>query len=190
MKRAAVCIGVAKTGGGLPTLKVARKGAEDMHAWALAAGIDSHLITDAAGPVTVDQIRKKIKELLAPSNLDQLIIFFSGHGLNVRREEYWLLTGAPEDDEAVNVAGAEVRARFCGVPHVVFLSDACRTAPPDTQGQSIEASPIFPNPDSDGPENPVDLFWACTLGAPSHEDRKSTRLNSSHDIPSRMPSSA
>lgn len=169
MKRAAVCIGVAKTGGGLPTLKVARKGAEDMHAWALANSIDSHLITDTEGPVTVDQLRKKIKELIEPSNLDQLLVYFSGHGVNVRREEYWLLSGAPEDDEAVNLAGAEKRARDCGIPHVVFLSDACRTAPPDTQGQSIDADSIFPNLVSDGPEKKVDVFWACTLGKASHE---------------------
>ncbi|HYC87668.1 MAG TPA: hypothetical protein VEO54_00525 [Thermoanaerobaculia bacterium] len=169
MARAAVCIGVAKTGGGLPTLKVARSGAEQVHEWALASGIDSHLITDAEGPVTVKQLRAKIKELLAPSNLEQLIIYFSGHGVNIRREEYWLLSGAPDDDEAINVAAAETRARYCGVPHVVFLSDACRTAPADTQGQSIDGDPLFPNSDWEGLENKVDLFWACTLGAPSLE---------------------
>ena len=30
----------------------------------------------------------------------------------------------------------------------------------------------------------------CSLGAKKFKDRKSTRLNSSHEIPSRMPSSA
>lgn len=128
-----------------------------------------HLITDKDGPVTVDQLRKKIKELLEPSNLDQLIVYFSGHGLNIRREEVWLLSGAPEEDEAVNVAGAEVRARAGTVPHVVFLSDACRSAPPDTQGQSIEGHSLFPNLDGDGPEKKVDVFWACMLGKASLE---------------------
>jgi len=168
MNRAALCIGVAKTGG-LPILKAARKGAEEMHAWALANGIDSHLITDESGPVTVQQLRTKIKELVDPMNLDQLIIYFSGHGLNIRRDEVWLLSGAPDEDEAVNVANAEKRARAGTVPHVVFLSDACRTAPPDTQGQSIEGHALFPNLDTDGPEKKVDVFWACLLGKPSLE---------------------
>lgn len=170
MKRAAVCIGVAKRDG-LPKLKVACQGAKDVHEWALANGIDSYLFTDdeGEGSVTVDQPKKKIKELIKPSNLDQLIIYFSGHGWNIRRQEYWLLSGDEEDDQAVNLAEAEMRARYCGVPHVVFLSDACRTPPPDTQTQSIAGDPLFPNSDYEGPENQVDIFWACTLGTPSLE---------------------
>ena len=34
------------------------------------------------------------------------------------------------------------------------------------------------------------LFAGCGNDAPKEQDRKSTRLNSSHEIPSRMPSSA
>ena len=33
-------------------------------------------------------------------------------------------------------------------------------------------------------------YYAANVGAAGFEDRKSTRLNSSHEIPSRMPSSA
>ena len=172
MKRAAVCIGVARTvggGGSLPPLKLARKGAEDLHEWARKNGIDSHLITDAAGRVTVAQLRDKIKELLEPGSLDQLIVYFSGHGVNVRGDEYWLLSGSTADDEAINLAAAAARARYCGVSHVVFVSDACRTAPEGTQAQSMYASPLFPNNNPDGLEKKVDIFWACILGAPSLE---------------------
>jgi caspase domain-containing protein len=168
MKRAAVCIGVARTGG-LRGLDAARQNAKDMHEWALGNDIDSHLITDEEAAVTVDQLKKTIKALIDQGTIEQLIIYFSGHGVNIRREEHWLLSGAPEEDEAVNVSAAETRARYSGVPHVVFLSDACRTAPQDTQNQSIEGHPIFPNFDYEGPENKVDIFWACTLGAPSLE---------------------
>ena len=36
-----------------------------------------------------------------------------------------------------------------------------------------------------------DLYWAIPVGKVNHrEDRKSTRLNSSHNVASRMPSSA
>ena len=36
----------------------------------------------------------------------------------------------------------------------------------------------------------LSLIMMCGLNARSRRDRKSTRLNSSHEIPSRMPSSA
>lgn len=172
MKRAAVLIGVDKTGGGLQKLKVARSGAEKMEAWAREAGFETHLITDAAGPVTAQAIRKTIKDLVEPSNLDQLLVYFAGHGVNIRFGEFWLLSDAPEEgDQAVNVASAKELAHRCGIPHVVLISDACRTAAGDIQMQSIEGNAIFPNFESGGPEKPVDLFFACTLGAPSHEIR-------------------
>jgi hypothetical protein len=171
MKRAAVLIGVEKTGG-LPRLKAARKGAEDMAAWTQAQGFATHLITDAAGPVDVATIRAKIRELVDPGNLDQLLVYFAGHGVNIRFGEFWLLSDAPVDaDQAVNVAGAEALARRCGIPHVIMLSDACRTAAEGVQAQSIDGSAIFPNVDPSGLEKSVDLFFAATLGAPSHEVR-------------------
>jgi len=171
MKRAAVLIGVEKTGG-LPRLKAARKGAEDMAAWTQAQGFATHLLTDAAGPVDVAAIRAKIRELVDPGNLDQLLVYFAGHGVNIRFGEFWLLSDAPVDaDQAVNVAGAEALARRCGIPHVILLSDACRTAAEGVQAQSIDGSAIFPNVDPSGLEKSVDLFFAATLGAPSHEVR-------------------
>lgn len=171
MKRAAILIGVEKTGG-LPKLKAARDGAKRMESWARNEGFETHLITDAEEPVTTQIIRKKVKELIEPSNLDQLLIYFSGHGVNIRFGEFWLLSDAPEEgDQAVNVASAEALARRCGIPHVVLLSDACRTAAEGIQAQSIDGNAIFPNLDPSGLEKPVDLFFACTLGAPSHEIR-------------------
>ena len=43
---------------------------------------------------------------------------------------------------------------------------------------------------SRGARASVVAAFGCTLGIVPHIDRKSTRLNSSHSSPSRMPSSA
>ena len=168
MKRAAVLIGVDKTGT-LPKLKDAAKGAERMAKWARDQKMDAvHVITDAAGPVDVASIKKVIRELVDAGNISQLLVYFAGHGVNLQRQEFWLLTDAPDDTQAaVNVAGSAGLAATCGIPHIVFISDACRTAAEGILAQSVTGSEIFPN--REGNETPVDLFFACGLGRPSHE---------------------
>lgn len=86
--------------------------------------------------------------------------------------EYWLLSGAPRNpQEAVNVCASEDLARYCGIPHVVFISDACRTAADLINAQNVTGSSIFPNEQNSEAANPVDLFFACRLGRPAHEVR-------------------
>src|SRR5262249_7573479 len=99
-----------------------------------------------------------------------LLVYFAGHGVNLQRQEYWLLTDAPDDSQAaVNVATSSTFAATCGIPHVMLISDACRTAPEGIRAQSIRGSEIFPNREEDA--KPVDQFFACQLGKPSHEIR-------------------
>ena len=168
MKRAAVLIGVDKTGT-LPKLKDAAKGAERMAKWARAQKMDAvHVITDANGPVDVASIKKVIRELVEAGNISQLLVYFAGHGVNLKRQEFWLLSDAPGDTQAaVNVAGSAGLAATCGIPHIVFISDSCRTAAEGILAQSVTGSEIFPN--QEGAEAPVDQFFACELGRPSHE---------------------
>ncbi|MFN9977088.1 MAG: hypothetical protein ACK58T_45025, partial [Phycisphaerae bacterium] len=111
-----------------------------------------------------------IIELLQPGDLEQLIIYFAGHGINVGWSEYWLLSDAISDSNAaVNVKASEERARHCGIPHIVFISDACRSAAAGIQAQGILGSTIFPNPNAVGPEMEVDLFFATLVGDPALE---------------------
>jgi hypothetical protein len=170
MKRAAILIGVDKTGD-LPRLRDAARGAKLMQTWATAQGMDPvHLFTDEKEPVTVDAIKKAIRELVAAANVSQLLVYFAGHGVNLQRQEYWLLSDAPGDTQAaVNLATSSALAATCGIPHVVFVSDACRTAPEGIRAQSVRGSEIFPNLEND--TAPVDQFFACQLGRPSHEVR-------------------
>jgi hypothetical protein len=172
MARAAIMIGINRTGG-LPVLSDAVEGARQMEAWALAQGMARkhvHLFTDESGPVEIATIKKAIRALVDSGTITQLLVYFAGHGVNIRYGEYWLLSDAPVDPSAaVNVEGSVVLARRSGIDHVVFVSDACRTAAEGVQAQGITGSEIFPNDPVDGPERAVDLFFATTLGRPALE---------------------
>jgi hypothetical protein len=173
VKRAAVLIGVDRVQG-MPPLKDAARGVRRMEQWARSQKIDViEVFTDENdGSVEIGGIKKALRRIVAPGNVDQLIIYFAGHGVNIRYGEYWLLSDAPSDTQAaVNVQGSEVLARYAGIPHVVFFSDACRTAAEGIQAQMVTGSEIFPNEGADALEKPVDQFFACTLGRPAHEIR-------------------
>lgn len=109
MIRASVLLGVAQAGI-LDTLQAVHDGARAMEQWALDQGMDRELvkvITDEDGPVEVSRVKKAIKELVDLTTVEQLIVYFAGHGVNISRGEYWLLSGAPEDsNEAVNLTAA------------------------------------------------------------------------------------
>ena len=169
MTRAAIFIGVDKTGG-LPVLKDAAKGAKRVaEEWAKVQPIQKRkLLTDEKKPVTAEMIKDAVKAILEPGNVEQLFIYFAGHGVNIHRREFWLLSDAEDDpQEAINVTGSEDLARYCGIPHIVFISDACRTAATTLRAQSITGSEMFPL--REAPRKPVDQFFACSLGAPSNE---------------------
>jgi hypothetical protein len=173
MKRAAVIIGIDKTGD-LPKLNDAARGAQLMEKWAREQGMDSvYVLTDTEKPVDASAIKNAIKKLVDAANIGQLVVYFAGHGVNRQRHEYWLLSDAPDDpNAAVNVAGSVGLAATCGIPHIVLISDACRTAAEGIRAQTIEGQIIFPN--REGDEKPVDQFFACRLGQPSHEVKDPT----------------
>lgn len=171
MNRAAVLIGVNRTGG-LPVLQDAANSAHRMEGWARAQGVEHvKVLTDEDGtPVEISSIKRAIRDLNELGTVEQLIVFFAGHGINVNRGERWLLSDAPADPQAaVNVAGSAELARWGGIPYVVMISDACRTAAEGIQAQGMTGSEIFPNEEIAELELPVDQFFACRLGRPSHE---------------------
>jgi hypothetical protein len=129
------------------------------------------VITDEEGrSVDVTMLKRAIRELAELGTVERLIVFFAGHGINVSRGERWLLSDAPNDPQAaVNVPGSVELARWGGIPYVAMISDACRTAADGIQGQGVRGSEIFPNEEIAELELPVDQFFACRLGRPSHE---------------------
>jgi hypothetical protein len=115
-------------------------------------------------------LKRAIRDLGERGTVERLIVFFAGHGINVNRGERWLLSDAPNDPQAaVNVPGSVELARWGGIPYVAMISDACRTAADGIQGQGVTGSEIFPNEEIAELELPVDQFFACRLGRPSHE---------------------
>ena len=169
MIRAGVFIGVDQTGG-LKRLPDAAAAAHRMHEWAVRQGMpdDTHakLITDVRGKVRPDQIIDAIDAIRKRTGVDQLILYFAGHGVNIRRNEKWLLTDAPTTSSAaVDVTESVEFARYGDIQHVVIISDACRVAPEGIQAGSVGGVSVFPNLDPvGGKSKPVDVFFACALG--------------------------
>lgn len=173
VKRAVVLIGVQKAKQ-LPELRAVWEGVAGMEQWALSQGVEPSLIvkiTDEEEEVFPRRIKKPIKELVDRNDLEQLIVYFSGHGVIKGFNEFWMLTDGLEDSNAsVNVTLSVELARRCSIPHVVFISDACRTAVDTIQTQRIVGNEIFPIAQSGGgEEKAVDQFYATVLGAPALE---------------------
>src|ERR1022692_2340436 len=147
-KAAAVIIGVDKTGG-FDELKSAASGAQEIADWLhLEEGFDVECLTDADKKnVTSRQVEDAFKRFVKdPPEYEFLLVYFSGHGQYHTRADHWLLSGAPTStSEAINLEGAIATAKQCGIPNVVFISDACRTLP-DTQARSyVNGIDGFPN---------------------------------------------
>ena len=169
MNRAAILIGVQEPAI-LPELSAVWTGVEEMKNWGLAQGIECRSITDQLGPVSFQDIYDAVNEFADPEKrVQQLLVYFAGHGVNKNYGEYWLLSHAIEDpNAAINVEGSLKRAQYCCVPHVVLISDACRTAVNSIQAAGIVGGSIFASPKG-RPAVDVDQFYATQLGEPAFE---------------------
>ena len=170
MDRCAVVIGVNKTGD-LPVLRAAASGAREFAAWATAQGMDVTLLTDDNGRVSLGDVNASIRNYVQRRTFGQLIVFFSGHGI-LRAPDYelWLLSGAPDDpNDAVNVPGSVWLARNVGIPHVIIISDACRSRPNTSRLSQVQGGVIFPNESPKTPRPAVDVFYAALPGDPALE---------------------
>ena len=174
MVRAGVFIGIDRSGQ-LPLLNDAAAGAGRMRDWAKTQGVSGvtncKLITDANGQrVSPDDVYEAIANIVNGPGVDQLIIYFAGHGVNINRGEQWLLSDAPvRTSAAIDVTGSVELARYCGIQHVVIISDACRVAPEGIQAQNVRGVDVFPNDGAGDRAKPVDQFLACMLGRTAAE---------------------
>ena len=173
MDRAAVLVGVSRTGG-LPELRAVGAGLAVMERWALDQGMARDAVVVLSdvngGEVDSGAVFQAVAAMTARPTLRQLVVYFAGHGVYKDQSEFWLLSGAPiNPNEAVNVESSAVCAERCGVPHVVLISDACRTAAVGIQAQDVKGSLIFPNQPPSDPPGKVDQFYACRLGDPAYE---------------------
>lgn len=166
--RAAVVIGVNKTGK-LPVLSAAVSGANMVGDWLAAEQFEvRRFVTE---PVTVGPIFDAIAAFVKRGTLDQLVVYFSGHGFIRDRSEMWLLSNAPANpNEAISLLECVDLARETGIPSVVLISDACRSAAATLNAQRVTGGVIFPNePVSRGIRPEVDRFFAALPGDPALE---------------------
>ena len=166
MSESALVIGVNRTGG-LPPLSGAVSSAEDFADWAKGQGMAVTLLTDANGQeITVSDLQDAIDQILGPRNCKKLIVYFSGHGFLLGANvELWLLSKAPNrSQEAVNVRLSMENARYSGVDHMIFVSDACRSGGPTHQHRTVSGTAIFPPPKTYEFDGKIDAFYATRPG--------------------------
>lgn len=170
MVKAAIVIGVNHTGS-LPRLRAGVSGAQQFGAWLAGEGFDVHLFVDEQRPVTLASIAEEIIALVGQGTVEQLVVYFSGHGFLHNYSEYWLLSGAPRNpNEAISVRESVDLARESGIPSVVLVSDACRSTPQSLQAERVQGGLIFPNdPVSRNVRPEVDRFFASLPGDPAIE---------------------
>jgi hypothetical protein len=148
----------------------AADGAREMAGWAKAQGlVPEHikLLTDSGdNSVTISDVKLAVREMLDTSDeFEQLIVYFAGHGFDGGYGEQWLLSDAPDDpNAAINVLGSVALAQRGGTPHVVLISDACRTSAAGGQQQHVRGGEIFPNPATWRHARSVDQFFATLSG--------------------------
>lgn len=172
MERALVLIGVHHTGG-FERLPAVGAALDAMRSWAQQQGFPPEAICELNDlddtPVRAGAVFDAVAAYSARETLRQLIIYFCGHGM-VAEGELWLLSGAPTNpNEAVNVPLSVRNAERGAVPHVVFISDACRTATNTIQTGSVPGSVIFPHRAAVGSTQMVDLLYAAGAGAAGHQ---------------------
>lgn len=179
LRRAAVVIGVDRTNR-LPPLSGAASGARDMERFLQREGFDPvvPLIDDNGEDVVTAGVFNAVAALVEPGNLDQLVIYFSGHGFMHGFSDHWILSGAPfNPNETVAVRESAELARFCGIPNVVFISDACRVPTANTTLERIEGGhKIFPASETYR-RNKVDFFFGTAPGKPAFETAEESTAN-------------
>jgi Caspase domain len=170
--RAAVGVGVDRVGGP-PPLRAAASGAVAVAEWLTSEGLDITLIVDHQNPVLANDVKVAIKALVNRGTLEQLVIYFAGHGfVSASNSEFWLLSSALENpNEAVSL----VESRF-GIKNLVFISDACRSQAESLRTEHVRGQIVFPTPS--GGSNVrcdvdkffvVDKFFATRMGLPAWE---------------------
>lgn len=171
MERVVVLIGVSRTGG-FPTLPAVGTAIKRMERWALLQEIPKDRIFKLSDEKSGDEVRPHhvsdvITALAKRGSVEQLIVYFCGHGIVFNLAEIWLLS---RPGEAIDLGRSEILARRSPFEHVVFISDACRTAASATiQAQSLHATPVFPSTFASRKSREVDVFYGSLLGDPAYQ---------------------
>ena len=176
LSRAAIVIGVDKAGD-LPVLNAAASGASNVASWLareefeVFTYIDRENISEQYTPVKIDPIFETVNSIADKGTYEQLVIYFSGHGFLNSYNEFWLLSGAPNNpNQAISLQECTRLCRRTGIDNVVFISDACRSLATTLAAESVRGSVIFPGKKNSGNiKTKVDIFLASQEGDPAFE---------------------
>lgn len=154
----------------------AAAGAGRVAEWLASEGYQTQALLDertpgARTPVRAHDIYSAVAAALEPGTCEQLVIYFSGRGYLNDGSEHWLLSDAPANpNEAISVEENIQLVRDCGIPNVIFVSDACRSTPQSIKADRVRGTLIFPNTGvSATARADVDRFFACLPGDPAYE---------------------
>jgi hypothetical protein len=155
-----------------------------MRDWALSQNIargDIKIFTDIAelkeqgDPLNLsvsdiyDWIDTRSKE---PAPADQLLIYFSGHGMQSGGAALWLLPQAPQKSwEAVNLDASRELAIWSRFKHVVFIGDCCASVADNAQFDMVTGASILQNTPDEAriKQQAVDFLRAARPGKESLE---------------------
>lgn len=172
MKKACIAIGVNRTDG-MPPLAGAAEGAQRFAEWAQQEqGYDTVVLTDDHGrTVTIQDVLKEISRVVEDGTYHLLVLYFAGHGVLLSPGgECWLLTHAPANpNESVNVLLSIERGRNSRIPHLVVVSDACRSDASGPQLRGLTPGVVFKTLPIQPQRSEVDVFYATLPGDPALE---------------------
>jgi hypothetical protein len=168
----AILIGIDNTAG-MDPLAAAAQSAKSMEIWAKSQGFETILFVDSElNEVRADTIVDALEKILE-SSPQQVIIYFAGHGCSrTAGSEIWFLPKAiTRGEEAFDLVESKAKAYQSGVDSIVFISDACRTAPNDNRIAMVSGRSLFPNMSNRNPSTKIDMLYAAWPGDPAHETR-------------------
>lgn len=144
--------------------------AMQMEDWAKSQGYQTALFVDEPGGRTVKgacsrtEILASIREVIEET--DQLLIYFAGHGVEHNAgNDVWLLPGYQDDpSDCISLFLNKALAYSSGVPHVVFISDACRSPSGGEALRAVSGSAILPKLNRLNPNTEVDVLYSTWPG--------------------------
>ncbi|PBB20399.1 caspase family protein [Mesorhizobium sp. WSM4313] len=176
LTRGAVVIGVDSISG-LQKLS-ATDGAKSIADWLTSEAFEVKLLVDTNnGKVSLNSVFNAVAEFVNRGTMEMLVVYFAGHGYMSGCTEWWMLSDAPANpNEAISLLESSVLAKECGIPNVVFISDACRSTPDSLNASFVKGGYIFPNNTGSANVADVDKFMATRAGSAALELPVSTSI--------------
>ena len=170
-RRVSLAIAVGSPEKPLGPLAGAYNGARDFSLWAEALGYESHLVTDEDKPLTVDVLKTKLQQALAPPDkpIHRLLLYFAGHGL-LREAEVglWFLSDWRSGAYCVTAEGLRRRLYYYGIRQVAVFTDACREVAATLELSDLMPHYVLGRGPKDLSEPSVDKFVAAQDGAKAY----------------------